>query len=394
MGVRIAFTLCRNKDIGGELKAFSAAQENYPADLLGGYVMYKLIIGLVLAILLMPTMLTSAQDSTNTSVSESSAQAITDGGGTVPAETTGNQEATYGAEEMDQMIQTIEGDSNSISGAEEAAVCSEIVDGTADTAENCQPVNAPKGDSSSTTEDGQASDTVKEAEEMDQMIQSLTVDNGSTNAEADQSAGATGADSVMATDQSVSVGTSSDEEGGNLSAGADQDSGTINQTNSIDQMIQTLVESDGNNASETSITQGIESINGTETAVPAEQPIQQIQMTANGEVTSGAETTDANQTEIQEKTESMGLLIQTLANNETSTGVATAKSTETIETTDKTKSIDQAIQTLENYSDGAGEDETMGSNEVASAQDIEIAAEENSIDNMIQALEGSDIQQE
>lgn len=36
MGVRIAFTLCRNQDIGGELKAFSAAQENCPADLLGG----------------------------------------------------------------------------------------------------------------------------------------------------------------------------------------------------------------------------------------------------------------------------------------------------------------------------------------------------------------------
>lgn len=371
--------------------------------------MCKLIIGLVLAILLMPTMLTSAQDSTNTSVSESSAQAITDGGGTVPAETTGDQEATYGAEEMDKMIQTIEGDSSSISGAEEAAVCSEMADGTADTAENCQPANAPEGGSSSTTGDGQASDTVKEAKEMDQMIQALTVDNGSTNAEADQSAGATdagttGAGSVVATDQSVSVGISADEEGGNLSAGAGQDSGTINQTNSIDQMIQTLVENDENNASETSTAQGVESINGTEPAATAEQPIQeqliqQTQTTANGEVTSVAETTAADQTEIQEKTESMGLLIQTLANNETSTDMATAKtakSTETIETetADKTKSIDQAIQTLENYSDGAVEDEAMGSNEVASAQDIEIADEENSIDNMIQALEGSDIQQE
>ncbi len=57
--------------------------------------MCRLILGLLLAILLMLTAFASAQE--NTSTSDASAQASLDGGGTMPAETTGSQESTYGA---------------------------------------------------------------------------------------------------------------------------------------------------------------------------------------------------------------------------------------------------------------------------------------------------------
>lgn len=359
--------------------------------------MRRLILGPMIAILLL--LAVSAFGQENTSISDSSAQASLDGEATMPAETAGDQEAAYGAEEIDQMIQTIEGDSSSTNGAEGAALDLETTDETADASQTDQVANTPEDNSGSTAGAAgadQTSDTVKEAKEMDQMIQTIEAD-GSTNAEVDQSAGAASASGEGTTDQSVSVGTSPDEEGGNVPTGAVQDSGTTNQTKSadqVDQMIQTLVEGDENSASENATVQGNGSTNETgsaELAEPAEQP---AQTPANGEVTPEVEATAVEQTEIQEKTKSLDILIQNLANNETSTGMATTESTGPAETIEKTKTIDQAIQTLADYGDEADGGGAVGSSEGAGGQDtegIEIADEGNSMDEMIQALEGSDI---
>lgn len=376
----------------GDCGAVTSCGDKYPANLLRrGYVMYRLVLGPMLAILLLLTILTSAQE--NTSVSDSSAQTLMDGGvmapaetagGMAPAETAGDQETSYGADEMDQMIQAI-GDGSG--GAEDAASGSGGADGSADGTKAGQVTEASKDDSSSTAGSDQPVDTAKEAKEMDKMIQTIEA-NGSANSGGDQSAGAAGAGSEGA-DQSISVGVSSGEEGGNVpaAAGAGKDSGTLNQTKSMDKMIQTLVESDENGTSETA--KGNASFNNTE---PAEQL---IQTPANRDVAFAANTEASGQTEIQKKTESISLLIQTLADDENRTDAATAATAESTETAvtavtvEESNSIDQVIQALENYRDDAASSNVGAS---SSSGDIEIVDEVSSMDKMIQALEGTDNQ--
>lgn len=357
--------------------------------------MCRLILGLLLVTLLMLTAFASAQENTNASdssaVSDSSSQALVDSSGTAPAETTGDQDAAYGAEEMDQMIRAIGDDS---SGAEEASLSLEttdetdMTDGTDDAAQTAtqtgQAVNALEDDSGSTLGADQASDTAKEAKEMDHMIQTIEA-NGSTSSEGDQNAGASGAVCEGAIDLSVSTGISSNECNSKVSADIVQDSGALNQTKSMDEMIQTLAESDENGTSETA-----KDNTSSNKAEPVEQS---IQTPSNGDIALETNAEASGQTEIQEETESMGLLIQTLAENEGSTDMATdttattAKSPETVstETTgsiEEIKSIYQVVQALENYSDDAA----ASSNEGTSGENIEIVDEGSSMDKMIQAL--------
>ncbi len=357
--------------------------------------MNRFILGLFLVMLL--TVLALVQGVTSElNSTASSTQATLGDESMASTEAADGQGAIDEAEEMDQLIQTI---SDSSSGAEEAAAVSGTADapetdqsinapendndraeevaaisGTADAPETDQSTNAPEDDSGSAAGVDEVSGTIEEAEEMDLLIQVLVEEEGSTNegVEADQDAGTAGKEE--ATNQSVGIFI---EDAGEVPAKAGQDSGALNQTQSMDQLIQTLVDSgnEGNNSSE--IVQDVKSVNETGPAG------QSIPVPADN-AAAGAET--AQQVGITEKTESMNLLIQTIVNNESLAGTKTAQSVETIE---KTESVDQLIQTLADERDSA-----KGSDEVVSGQSLEIIDEEISMEGLIQALtlEGSDVQ--
>jgi hypothetical protein len=307
-----------------------------------------------------------AMSELNLNSSASSVQASPDDESMASIEAAGGQEAVNEAEDMDQLIQTIS-DSEV---TEEAAESS----GTVNADEIGQPTQAPEDDSSSAAGVDQGSGTIEEAEEMDQLIQVLVEDEGSTNegVEADQDAGTVGKEEVT----NLSVGIFS-EDVSDIPMEAGQESESINQTQSMSQLIQTFVDSDieGNNSSET--VQDIKSINETKPTAT----VQSMQKPAKEDGTAVAET--VQQAEIVEKTESIGILIQTFVDNESSTDTMTDSSTEIIE---KTESIGQLIETLE--SEG---DEATGSDELAGGQDLEIIDKEGSMELLIQALEGSDV---
>lgn len=330
--------------------------------------MKRFILGPLLTMLL--AVLISAQGLAQGEMSESnssasSVQAPLDDKDMASIEAADGPEAITEAE-VDQLIQTITDDSGGTEGTEAA-------DGpeTAEVEETGQSTQAPEDDSSSAAEVNQESGTIKEAEEIDQLIQVLVEDDGSTNeeVEADQDAGAAGKEE--ATNQTIVIsGESIGEDISKISTEAGQDLEAINQTQSMDQLIQTLVDTDGNNSSE--ITQDLKSINETETGQPIQMPI---------DGATGVEA--AQQIGIQEKTKSMGQLIQTIVNDKSRTDTITAQGSETIE---KTESIVRLIQTLEDEGDTASGDEAI------SGQDLEIVDEEGSMELLIQALEGSYVQ--
>ncbi|MDM7912992.1 MAG: hypothetical protein QUS09_07835, partial [Methanotrichaceae archaeon] len=342
----------------------------YPVNLSGrGCVMNRFSPGLFLALLLIA--LTLAQglaqgDESGLNSSASSALAPLSDENMASTEAVDNSAAVDEAETMDQLIQTI---SDSSDGTEETAA----VSGTTEAQEADQSTTALEEDSSAAEADG--SGTIEEAEEMDQLIQVLVEDEGSTNGavDADQGAGASGKEE--ATNQSIGI---SIEDAGEVPAKSGQDSGALNQTQSMDKLIRTLVDSgsEGNNSSET--VQDARSVNETG---PAGEP---IQTPAKDDGAIVAET--SQQAEIQEKTESISKLMQTLAYNESNTSTMTDSSEEMIK---KTESMDQLIQTLE-----VKRDEATSSDEVVSGQGLEIIDEEVSMEMMIQALasDGSDVQ--
>jgi hypothetical protein len=291
--------------------------------------MNRFILGLFLVMLL--TVLALVQGVTSElNPTASSTQATLGDESMASTEAADGQGAIDEAEAMDQLIQTI---SDSSSGAEGAAAVSGTADapeteidqsinapeddndraeevaaisGTADAPETeiDQSINAPEDDSGSAAGVDEVSGTIEEAEEMDQLIQVLVEEEGSTNegVEADQDAGTAGKED--ATNQSVGIFI---EDAGEVPAKAGQDSGALNQTQTMDQLIKTLVDSgsEGNNSSET--VQNIKSINETG---PAGQSI----LVPADNAAAGAET--AQQGGITEKTESMNLLIQTIVTNE------------------------------------------------------------------------------
>jgi hypothetical protein len=381
----------------------------------GGSVMDRFILGLLLAMLL--TMLVSAQGlaqgvANELNSSASSVQALPDEGSTASIalieeadslgaieeadsqetieevdsqeaieeadsqeaiEKADGQSAIDEAEEMDQLIQTI---SDSSSGSEEDAA----VSGTADAQETDQSIPAPESDSVSAEGVDEGAGTIEDAEEVDQLIQVLVEDEGSTNeeAEADQYAEAAGKEEV--TNQSLGIFS---EDASEVSAEAGQASDALNQTQSMGQLIQTLVDSKGNNSSET--VQNIKSINET---VPAGQSAGQSTPIPADNGADGAET--ALQTGITENTESMNQQIQILVDNEKLASTNTAQVIETIGKTEPIEQpIEQLIQTLEDEGDTA-----KGSDVVVSAQDYEIIDEAVTMERLIQALasEGSDVQ--
>jgi hypothetical protein len=368
--------------------------------------MDRFILGLLLAMLL--TMLISAQGSAQgvmgeLNTSASSIQALPDDGSIASIalideadsqgaiakvdnqeaiEEADNQEAIEEAdgqgaideaEEMDQLIQTI----SDGSGSEENAA----VSGAADAQETDQSTPAPEGDSVIAEGVDEGAGTIEDAEEMDQLIQVLVEDEGSTNEEADADQYSEAAGKEEVTNQSLGIFS---EDASEVSAEAGQAYNAPNQTQSMGQLIQTLVDSKGNNSSET--VQNIKSINET---VPAEQSAGQSTPILADNGAAGAET--ALQIEITENTESMNQQIQILVNNEKLASTNTAQVVETIGKTEPIEQpIEQLIQTLEDEGDTA----KGGSDEVVSAQDYEIIDEAVTMERLIQALasEDSDVQ--
>ncbi len=295
--------------------------------------MDRFILGLLPAMLLAALVLAQGFAQGETSELNSSASSVQmppDGESVGSIEATGGHEAIDEAGEMDQLIQTIS-DSSETDSFETEEVAESV--GTADTEEIVQPTMSPEDGSDSSAEVEQNSGTIEDAEEIDQLIQ--TIEDGSS--------GAKGAALSPGTSDITPIGqfANAPEDSSGITAGADQGLEAVKKAEGMAQLIQTI------------------------------------------EDDSRAKTDIAKQTEIQEKTESISLLVQILADYKSSTDVTPAKSTGTI---GKTKSIDQIIRTLEGYGDKA-----TSSNEVAGGQDIEIIEEGNSIDQMIQALEESSI---
>jgi len=318
----------------------------------------RFIFSLLLAITLI--VLTSTQE--NTTIPGSPPEVSLEGESNVPDEPTSGQEAVNEAEEMDQLILAIE---DSSSGSSETTQGSE----TTDVAEGADQSTQESEDDSSVAPEGDKGDgTIKEAEEIDQLIQVLVQDDdGSENAKVDSDAIAAGKNE--ATNQSIGA---PGEESSKVLSEVDKETKTFNQTESMDQLIQMLADTESNSRSEN--IQDLKSVNQTEPVKP-----QSMQML----VDDVAIVDTALQVPIQGMTEMMNQMIQTLVNNESSTGTKTSQNAEIIKETD---SMNQLVQALEDEEDSA-----EGNDEAASGQNLEIIEKEDSMDRMILALESGGI---
>jgi hypothetical protein len=277
-------------------------------------------------------------------------------------ETTGGQEAVDEAEEMDQLILAIEDSSDGSSEATQGSEITDVAEGAG------QPTQASEDDSSAALEVDPGSEPIKEAEEIDQLIQVLVEDNGSTNAKVNQDAAETGKEDGE--NQSIGV---PGVDAGKASPEAGQELSVSNQTGSMYQLIQLLVDTESNSSSE--IVPDPKSVNETEmTGQLMQMPVDDGSLAAE---------TDP-QIEIQNKTKSMDQMIQTLVESNNNADTNESQNAETIE---EKESVGQLLmQTLVDEDNSPeGDDEV----EATSEQDNKIIDEGNSMDQLILALEGS-----
>jgi hypothetical protein len=263
---------------------------------------------------------------------------------------------------MDQLILAIEDSSDGSSEATQGSEITDVAEGAG------QPIQASEDDSSAASEVDPGSEPIKEAEEIDQLIQVLVEDNGSTNAKVNQDAAATGKEDGE--NQSIGV---PGVDAGKVSPEAGQELSVSNQTGSMYQLIQLLVDTESNSSSE--IVPDPKSVNETEmTGQLMQMPVDDGSLAAE---------TDP-QIEIQNKTKSMDQMIQTLVESNNNADTNESQNAETIE---EKESVGQLLmQTLVDEDNSPeGDDEV----EATSEQDNKIIDEGNSMDQLILALEGS-----
>jgi len=304
--------------------------------------------------------------------SVSSAQASPNDEVVIPVETaddnTNDNQAVGDAEEMDQLIQTIS-DSND---AEEAAYASETADAseTDDATKTDQSTESLTDDSDSATGANEDPGTIEEAEEMDQLIQVLVKDDSSTGEEAKVDQDSETADEEPMLNLSAEI---SDELIDMASAEADQEYETLNQTESMGQLIQLLVDSGGNNSSTDAQSPKSIKVNDTETG-------QTVQMPADTAGAVAEMPAEQAEVEIQEMTESMDVMIETLASSDSLSEALAAESPEIVEEPES-ESVGQLIEILADDKEIVEGDDGEGSND-----DFDVVNEGDILDGIL-ALE-------
>ncbi len=345
----------------------------------------------------------------------------------MPMATASGSDATVEADEMDQIIQTIVGDDEdsgevaivfetsdpaATSETTDSAVSSEVVDNTAASgtagitdsgsdadAQQEQIIKATE-DSTSTISDAaqadQSTETIKEAETMDLLIKVLVEDEGSLNGKAVVDQGSGAETKKAAINQSSSA---SNKFVGEAAMEGIQESETLNKTQTMSQMIQMLVDSSGDSGStptqETKTAKGIETVAG-QSGQPS-QPDQEVRIPGPVEIMDAileeAAVQEETQVEIQVKTESMGLMIETIAISDSILESKDAQSQETIgetEASDQLKLID-TIAGDKGSAEGSDNEADNADNGVdgSGCQETEIANEVGLMDSMILGLESS-----
>jgi hypothetical protein len=274
-----------------------------------------------------------------------------------------DQGAIDEAGEMDQLIQTI---SDSSSGSEEDAA----VSGTADAQEIDQSTPAPESDSGSAEGVDEGAKTIEDAEKMDQLIQVLVEDEGSTNEEAEAGQYSETAGKEDVTNQSLGI-FSGDAGEASAEAGQDsealnqtQSMGQLIQTlvdskgNNSSETVQNIKSINetvpaGESAGQSTPILADNGADGAETALQigitenTESMNQQIQILVNNEKLASTSTNTAQVVETIGETEPIEQLIQTLADEgDTVKESDVAVSVQDYEIIDEAVTMERLIQAL------------------------------------------------
>jgi len=196
MGDSCIAVFCKN---GYDRKPKVLSEHSPSAQLLRGNRSFS--IGLLLPMLLAALVLAQGFAQGETSELNSAASSVQmppDGEGIESLEAADGQEAIDEAEEMDQLIQTIS-DSGEADGCEIEEAAESF--GTADTEEIVQPTMGPEDGSGSAAEVEQSPESIEDAEEIDQLIQTIEDDSSGSEGAALSS----GTSDVTATGQSLNA---------------------------------------------------------------------------------------------------------------------------------------------------------------------------------------------